>query len=160
MRARLDDAVFWRRDMPGHRDTPLQAIRRVALRLLLWRYLALYHAGWGRAGDRGLVAEVEGRPVGAVWYRFFTDASHGDGYVDAETPELAIAVVRGHRGQGIGRALLEAIAERARRDGLRRLGLSVERGNPAKELYRSVGYADYTPDDRHGRMILELAPQR
>jgi ribosomal protein S18 acetylase RimI-like enzyme len=123
---------------------------------VLRRYLGLYHRGWGRPGDAGLIAEVEGEPVGAVWYRFFTDASHGDGYIDAETPELAIAVVRGHRGQGIGRALLEAIAERGRRDGLRRLGLSVESDNPAKRLYRSVGYVDYRPDDRHGRMILDL----
>lgn len=147
LREMLLAALFWR---PRRRWYP----RRWLLRL---RVLAMYHAGWGRPGDTGYVAEEEGRPVGAVWYRLFTEQEHGDGYVDPATPELAIAVAAGSRGRGIGRRLLETIHERARRDGIGRIALSVDPDNPAKRLYASLGYRDYEPGDGRDRMILILS---
>jgi GNAT superfamily N-acetyltransferase len=118
--------------------------------------VVVFHEGWGRPGDTALVAELEGEKVGLVWYRLFTEDSHGEGFVDERTPELAIAVVDGFRGRGIGEALLEAAHERARRDGIARLSLSVDAENPARRLYARLGYADYEPEDGLGRMILVL----
>ena len=36
--------------------------------------VVIFHKGWGRAGDTALVAEEDGRPIGAVWCRLFTKA--------------------------------------------------------------------------------------
>jgi GNAT superfamily N-acetyltransferase len=153
------------------RDDELAFLREMLFAALAWRpgrllppklvllrlpQVSVFHKGWGRRGDTALVAEDDGMLVGLVWYRLFTEDEHGEGYVDAETPELAIAVVDGRRGQGVGRRLLEAMHERARAEGISRISLSVDADNPAKRLYASLGYVEYEPHDGLGRMLLEL----
>ena len=60
-------AAFWRDDdeAPSVAD------------LLRQPDLAVYLDGWGRPGDAGLVAHVDGEPIGAVWVRRFRDDAHG-----------------------------------------------------------------------------------
>jgi len=117
--------------------------------------LTIFHEGWGRVGDTGFIAEDDGEPVGATWCRLFTDGSHGHGFVDEQTPELAIAVVERARGRGVGRALMEALHAHARETGLSQISLSVHPDNPAKHLYRSLGYR--LVDDADGElMVLKL----
>lgn len=97
-------------------------------------------AGWGRTGDTAFIAELEGIPAGAAWYRLWTDDTHSYGYVDAATPEIAIGVQAQYRGQGIGRALLQALLAEARRQGLHQVSLSVDPRNIARKLYESEGF--------------------
>jgi GNAT superfamily N-acetyltransferase len=146
LRDMLFAALAWRPDRPlPPKDVVLDLPQ-----------VSMFHEGWGRPGDTGLVAEEDGRPVGLAWYRFFTEAEHGEGFVDEKTPEVAIAVVDGHRGAGVGTELMEAIHARAREQGVARISLSVDHDNPAKRLYERLGYLEFPPGHEDGRMLLEL----
>jgi GNAT superfamily N-acetyltransferase/DNA-binding transcriptional ArsR family regulator len=115
-----------------------------------------YHQGWGRHGDHGVVAELDGEVVGAAFFRLFTEDDHGHGFIDDSTPELAIAVWDGHRGRGIGSRLLAALEEAARGAGIARLSLSVDNENPARRLYLRSGYEPVASDEGGVRMVKEL----
>jgi ribosomal protein S18 acetylase RimI-like enzyme len=125
----LGEAAVWRPDKP----TP------TAHQVLTDPRYALYLAGWPRQGDYGLVAEQDG-PVGAAWYRTFTEASHAYGFVAEDVPELSIAVIASRRHEGIGRRLLVDLIEASVAQGYAALSLSVNDGNPARGLYESVGF--------------------
>jgi GNAT superfamily N-acetyltransferase len=115
-----------------------------------------YHTGWGRRGDFGVAAEIDGDFVGGAYCRLFTAEDHGHGFVDAETPEVAVAVVAGHQGAGIGGRLLQELARLARAGGYPALSLSVNVDNPAVRLYRRLGYAEISNDGGSYRMVLQL----
>jgi ribosomal protein S18 acetylase RimI-like enzyme len=102
--------------------------------------LARYVEGWGREGDRGFLvydAHTE-QPVGAIWLRLLVGDNKGYGYIDDETPELGIAVLPAHRGQGIGTQLLRALLDSP--PGQFSLSLSVSVDNPAVKLYKRFGF--------------------
>jgi len=119
---------------------------------------AHYVAGWPRDTDLGVLAEADGQPVGAAWVRFLPATDPGYGFVAADVPELTIGVAAGWRGQGIGRALLRAIAGQARARGIARISLSVERKNYAQRLYLSEGYRIVDSSDAQSdTMIKDLS---
>jgi GNAT superfamily N-acetyltransferase len=109
------------------------------------RPIARYVRGFGRPGDAGVLAVEPSGPVGAAWYRRFTEDEAGFGFVDESTPEVTIAVVPARRGRGIGTELLEALLDQARRDGHEQLSLSVEPGSPQEEYYRRFGFETVRP---------------
>ncbi len=101
-----------------------------------------YVSGWMRPTDAGFVAmDAGGAPIGAAWYRLMPRNDPGFGYVGTQVPELIIGVRQIWRAHGVGRALLQSLAQQGRADGYARLSLSVERGNFAVTLYRSEGFA-------------------
>jgi ribosomal protein S18 acetylase RimI-like enzyme len=99
-----------------------------------------YVNGWGRRGDRSVIAIDDFHPVGAAWYRLYPEGEPGFGFVDPEAPELTIGVVPARRGKGIGSELLDALLDRARAEGFKRISLSVEKKSPAVHLYESRGF--------------------
>jgi GNAT superfamily N-acetyltransferase len=113
---------------------------RSRTRILSAPSTAHYVSGWPRDTDLGVIAEADGRPVGAAWIRFLPAADPGYGFVAEDVPELTIGVAADWRGRGVGRALLQAIAGQARARGIARISLSVERKNHAQRLYLSEGY--------------------
>lgn len=64
----------------------------------------------------------------------------GYGWVAADIPELSIAVLPDHQGQGIGGTLLDAVCSLARMSGFPAVSLSVEDGNGAAKLYTDHGF--------------------
>ena len=81
---------------PGIRYLP----RSEALALpVVFRHLA----GWGRAGDGGVVAVVDGVRAGAAWYRVFAPRDRGAGVVAwPGLPEATVAVAQRALWLGIG----------------------------------------------------------
>lgn len=113
--------------------------------------------GWMRDGDIGIVA-VDDVALGASWCRRFSGHEPGlSGFVDGETPVLAIAVAADQRGRGIGTALLEQLVVAARVAGVPALSLSVGRSNPALRLYERLGWKQLDdPPDRPLRLSRRL----
>ena len=61
--------------------------------------LQVYVRDFGKLpDDRCLIAEVEGKIVGAAWTRIMDDYGH----IDNQTPSLAISLYKEYRGMGIG----------------------------------------------------------
>ena len=119
--------------------------------------VALYVKAWGRPGDAAMIAIDYGFPVGAAWYRLFTRDRRGYGFVDDQTPELAIAVVPNARGKGVGAALLEALLDRARAEGHETISLSVDRNNAgAIGLYERYGFERVGEEDDSVTMLAHL----
>jgi ribosomal protein S18 acetylase RimI-like enzyme len=118
--------------------------------------LARYHRDWGRPGDLGVIAMDGEEVVGVALCRLFTEDDHGHGYVDPETPELAVAVADRCRGSGLGTKLMEELAQAARAAGFARLSLSVDDGNPAIRLYERLGYEEISRGEGGVRMLREL----
>ena len=120
--------------------------------------MQLYHEGWGRPGDDGCVAEVDGEFVGGAYYRLFTEDHHGDGFLAPDVPELAVAVEVGFRGLGLGRRLMQELASIATRNGIERLSLSVHKPNPALGLYSALGFRIAEDHGESVLMVQELDP--
>lgn len=99
-------------------------------------------AGWGRPGDMGVHASSAGQFIGAAWLRLLVgDERLAVEYVDAETPELVIAVLPGHEGRGIGGAMLAELLRRAE-GRYPRIMLTVRSANRAARLYPRFGFVE------------------
>jgi ribosomal protein S18 acetylase RimI-like enzyme len=68
-----------------------------------------------------------------------------------------MGVAAGQRGRGIGRRLLQAFIDLARRRGWRAVSLSVEDGNRAASLYRGAGFTTVSRAENADTMLLELS---
>ena len=99
--------------------------------------LHVYIADFGtQPGDHCMVAEAEGKVVGAAWCRIMEDYGH----IDTDTPSLAISLLPKYRGLGIGARLLDALLLLLRENGNRQASLSVQKENPALRLYQRMGF--------------------
>jgi len=115
-------------------------------------------AGWKRRGDRAVIAEENGERIGAAWFRLWTPELHSYGFVDAASPEIAMAVRADYRSKGLGRKLLGALVQTARADGFPALSLSVSPLNSARQLYESTGFRKVGESGTSWTLLLSLSP--
>lgn len=118
--------------------------------------LQVYVRDFGRqVPDLGLVAEVDGKVIGAVWARIMEDYGH----IDARTPSLAIALFKAYRGLGIGTELMRAMFTRLAEKGWGQVSLSVQKLNGAIRLYRRLGFKVADENSEEYIMVKELGRQ-
>ena len=115
--------------------------------------LRVYTDGFGsRPGDNCLLAEVDGKVIGAVWTRIMNDYGH----IDDETPSFAISLFKEYRGLGIGTRLMEEMLALLRSQGYRKASLSVQKANYAVKLYKKVGFRIIDENAEEYIMVCEL----
>ncbi len=119
-------------------------------------HVARYVDGWGRPGDVGVIAELDGQPVGAAWLRLLGRNCPGYGFIDERTPELSVAVAASRRGAGVGSRLLGGLLEAAAAVGYEAVSLSVEADNPALQLYERLGFRKVAQTGGAWTMRLDL----
>ena len=89
-----------------------------------------------RKDDHALVAEADGKVVGAVWVRIMNDYGH----IDNTTPSLAISLYPEYRGLGIGTCLMQEMLSFLQSQEYKRVSLSVQKANYAARLYQKLGF--------------------
>ena len=102
--------------------------------------------------DRCLVAECDGRIVGAVWTRIM----HDYGHISDDTPSLAISLYKEYRNKGIGTKLLEKMIALLQNDGYSQVSLSVQKANYAVGMYQKAGFEVLQETDEELIMVCKL----
>ena len=102
--------------------------------------------------DNCLVAETDGKIVGAVWSRIMNDYGHvGDGI-----PSLAISLYKEFRNKGIGTELLRQMLQYLRHIGYANVSLSVQKENYATNMYVKAGFAIVKETEEEYIMVCKL----
>ena len=115
--------------------------------------LQVYVRDFGKkADDRCLLAEVDGKVVGAVWTRGMNDYGH----IAEGIPSLAISLNKDYRHQGIGMELLREMLQLLRRDGYRQVSLSVQKANYASRMYQKAGFEVHKETEEEFLMFCNL----
>lgn len=115
--------------------------------------LQVYIKDFGKKKDDfGLVAEVDGKVIGAAWARIMDDFGH----IDNDTPSLAISLYKDYRGLGIGTDLMKGMLAALKEKGYRWTSLSVQKANYAVKMYKNVGYEVFDENEEEYIMVCRL----
>ena len=115
--------------------------------------LKLYYDGFGIGeADYCIVADDDGKVIGAVWTRIMNDYGH----IDEETPSFAISLYKEYRGQGIGTKLMKEMLSFLKEKGYKRASLAVQKANYAVKMYENVGFKTVDENDEEYIMVCEL----
>ena len=105
--------------------------------------LQIYIRDFGKLpDDRCLVAETDGKVVGAIWSRIVNDYGH----IADDVPSIAISLYKEYRNNGIGTELLRQMLDLLKADGYKSVSLSVQKANYAMKMYLKAGFQVISQD--------------
>ena len=99
----------------------------------------IYAEDWGRPGDIGVVALVDGTDAGACWMRVLPEGV-GLASIDDRSPQLGIALEPPYQHRGLGEPLMREALARAWQAGHEKVALTVHPENPAIPMYERCGF--------------------
>ena len=115
--------------------------------------LKLYYEDFGRGtADYSIVADDNGRVIGAVWTRIMNDYGH----VDDDTPSFAISLYKEYRGRGLGTEMMIEMLALLKENGYNRASLAVQKANYAVRMYEKVGFKIMDENAEEYIMVCEL----
>ncbi|NBI83604.1 GNAT family N-acetyltransferase [Clostridiaceae bacterium] len=115
--------------------------------------LQVYITGFGtKKDDIGLAAEIDNKPVGAVWVRIMNDYGH----IDNDTPSFAISLHKDYRGLGIGTALMKEMLRILKDRGYKQASLAVQKANYAVKMYQKTGFEIVDENEEEYIMLCRL----
>ncbi len=115
--------------------------------------LRIYYEDFGSSSaDNCLVAEEEGKVIGAVWTRIMNDYGH----VDDSTPSFAISLCKEYRGLGIGTQLMKEMLKLLKEKGYERASLAVQKANYAVKMYEKAGFEIVDEKEEEYIMVCRL----
>lgn len=115
--------------------------------------LKIYYEDFGKGrADYCIVAEDDGKVIGAVWTRIMNDYGH----IDDETPSFAISLYEEYRGRGIGTRMMDEMLTLLKRKGYKQASLAVQKANHAVRMYKKVGFKTVDENEEEFIMVCEL----
>ena len=115
--------------------------------------LQVYITGFGtKKDDIGLVAEIDNKPIGAVWVRIMNDYGH----IDNDTPSFAISLHKDYRGLGIGTVLMKEMLRILKDRGYKQASLAVQKANSAVRMYQKTGFEIVGENEEEYIMLCRL----
>ena len=147
MKEMLYEAVFWRdvENRPSYKEA------------FTFPGVAKSLADWSeRVGDTAVIATLDGTPVGAAWYRYWTEENYIRGYMDDNVPVLVIGVHQNNRHKGIGTLLIAELVVQARKDSIPKMSLMVSKDNYALNLYKQQGFEIHSETEDSFTMVRDI----
>ena len=115
--------------------------------------LKIYYENFGTGtADNCIVADDDGKVIGAVWTRIMNDYGH----VDDDTPSFAISLYKEYRGRGIGTWMMNEMLALLKEKGYKQASLAVQKANYAVRMYEKVGFITVNENEEEFIMVCKL----
>ena len=115
--------------------------------------LKIYYEDFGTGTAYNcIVADDDGKVIGAVWTRIMNDYGH----VDDDTPSFAISLYKEYRGRGIGTRMMNEMLALLKEKGYKQVSLAVQKANYVVRMYEKIGFITVNENEEEFIMVCKL----